>query len=314
MSATLTAKLIGNRKWTEDANGSITSLTRRYQIVREGIPQGTAAEEIVSSNVTGLPQKQSSHSLTHPNLKCDGYSWEEGQENKKQILYCDVHYSISSTEATEANRPPRGQAVEAYGWRSGTVSRDLVRDAGTGAPVVNTAGQPFDSVPQIDIPSPTFTKVVKTTTRQSWASHEGKINASAITVGGVECGAHCLRCVQCDEERLWNDDFGFKYKYTIGLQRMSNKVVIGGGNSATEIGWDIAVVSAGTMEKKTANAEATPIKVVSAETGKEVFVSSPVLLDQNGKAMLEHGAKPYAIRVQAYETTTFPNDFYSEPA
>ena len=57
MSATLTAKLIGNRKWTEDANGSITSLTRRYQIVREGIPQGTAAEEIVSSNVTGLPQK-----------------------------------------------------------------------------------------------------------------------------------------------------------------------------------------------------------------------------------------------------------------
>ena len=314
MSEQLTAKLVGNRKGTEDANGSSTSLTRRYQIIRPDLPQGTADEEIVSSNVAGLPQKQSSHSVTHPNLKCDGYSWEEGQENKKKILYCDVHYSTNSTEASEANRPPRGQAVEAYGWRSGTVARDLVRDAGTGALVVNTAGQPFDSVPQIDVPSPTFTKVIKTTTRQSWASHQGKINASAITVGGVECAAHCLRCVQCDEDRLWNDDFGFKYKYTIGLQLISNKDVIGGGNSATEIGWDIAQVSVGTMEKKTPNAEATPIKVVSAETGKEVFVSSPVLLDQNGKAMLEHGAKPYAIRIQAYETTTFPNDFYSEPA
>ena len=31
----LTAQLIGNRKWTEDANGSITSLTRRYQIIRD---------------------------------------------------------------------------------------------------------------------------------------------------------------------------------------------------------------------------------------------------------------------------------------
>ena len=45
----LTAQLIGNRKWTEDANGSITSLTRRYQIIRDGIPSGTAAEEVTSA-------------------------------------------------------------------------------------------------------------------------------------------------------------------------------------------------------------------------------------------------------------------------
>lgn len=311
--AGLTAKLKGNRKWTEDANGSITSLTRRYQIIRPEVPAGTAAEEITSDGIAGLPQRQSAHSTTHPNLRCDGYSWEEGSDNGKQVLYCDVHYSIFQTEVSEANRPPRGQAVEAFGWRSGSVSRDLVRDAGTGEMVVNTAGQPFDSVPQIDIPSPTFTKVLKTVERKAWASYLGKINKAQVVIGGVTCGAHCLRCVQLDQERLWNDDFGFKYKYTIGLQLMTNKAVIKGGDNATEIGWDMAVVSSGTMEKKTKDAKATPIKSTSSETGNGVFVSSPVLLDANGKAMLEHGAKPYAILVQVYEETTFPEDFYTEP-
>ena len=313
MAGTLTAKLIGNRKWTEDANGSITSLTRRYLILRDGIPSGTAAEEIRSSDVTGLPQRQSSHSTTHPNLKCDGYSWEEGVGNEKRKLYCDVHYSIWQSELNAMNKPPRGQAVEALGWRSGSVSRDLVRDAATGQILVNTAGQPFDSVPQIDTPSPTFTKVIKTTSRQAWADFQGKINASAITVAGIFCGAHCLRCVQVDDERLWNDDFGYKYKYTIGLQLISNKAVIEGGNAQTEIGWDQAVVSAGTMEKKTPTSEATPIEIIS-KTGKTIYASTPVLLDANGKAMLENGAKPYAKRVQVYETANFPADFYSEPA
>jgi hypothetical protein len=310
--AVLVAKLIGSRKWTEDANGSITSLSRRYMILRDGIPAGTAAEEILSSDVTGLPQRQSSHSAKHPNLKCDGYSWEEGVGNEKQKLYCDVHYSVYQSELNEMNKPPRGQAVEVFGWRSGSVSRDLVRDAATGQILVNTAGLPFDSVPQIDIPSPTFTKVIKMTARQAWAVHHGKINAASITVGGIVCGAHCLRCVQVDEDRLWNDDFGFKYKYTIGLQLMTNKAVIEGGNAPTEIGWDQAIVSAGTMEKKTPTSEVTPIEIIS-KTGKTVYASTPVLLDANGKAMLEQGAKPYAKRVQVYETTNFPIDFYVEP-
>lgn len=310
----LTAQLIGNRKWTEDANGSITSLTRRYQIIRDGIPSGTAAEEVTSASVKDLPQKQAAHSAAHPDLKVSGYSWEEGAENRKRVLYCDVAYSIWATEWNAANKPPRGQAVEAIGWRSGTVSRDLVRDAGTGALLVNTAGQPFDSVPQVDVPAPTFTKVVKTSSRQGWAAYLGKINAGSLTVGGISCGAHCLRCVQCDEERLWGDEFGFKYRYTIGLQLMSNKAVVAGGNSAEEIGWDLAVVSCGTYARPLQDADAAPVSSLDAETGNIVYASSPVLLDADGMAMLEPGATPYAIRVQAYEAANFPGDFTSEPA
>lgn len=306
----MTAKLVGNRRWTVNANGVITSLTRRYIVVRDALPTSASAANDEVAAVIGLPALKSAHTVGSP-LVCTGYSFEEGTEGAKKVLYIDVSFSTDSTDAGDANRAPRGQAVEAFGWKSGTVSRDLVRD-GAGRVLVNSAGLPFDSVPQIDIPAPTFTKVLKTSSRQSWAVYLGKINASAITVGGISCGLHCLRCVQLDEERLWNDEFGFKYRYTIGLQLMTNSVVIEGGSSATDIGWDIAMVDCGTMELDE-NDKPKMISVPSVETGRETFVSSPVLLDGEGHAVLDAGATPYAFRVQAYPAMTFPNDFYSEP-
>ena len=306
-----TARLLGNRKWTVDATGGITSLSRRYLIVRDSLPSGIADEEVVGW--AGLPLLGASHSSKHPRLYCTGYSFEEGTEGGKRVLFCDVAYSQYTTEASESNRPPRGQAIESIGWKSGFVSRDMLKDAATGKALLNTAGQPFDSVPQVDVPSPVFTKVVKTRARMDgWPSHVGKVNGSGMTVGGVSCAAHALRCVQLDCDRLWGDEFGFMYKYTIGLQLMQNKVCLEGGESETDIGWDLAIVSAGTMELKDGADIATPVKVVSAETGKEVFVTNPVLLDKDGKAMLERGAKPYAIRYQPYEETSFPGEFYSE--
>lgn len=155
----MTAKLKDGRKWTVDATGGITGLSRRYVLVRDSIPAGTTAEEIVEA--TGLPKLGSSHSTKHPGLYCVGYSFEEGTEGGKRVLYCDVQYSQYSTEASESNKPPRGQAVESYGWKSGFVQRDMLKDAKTGKALLNTAGQPFDSVPQIEIPSPVFTKVLR---------------------------------------------------------------------------------------------------------------------------------------------------------
>lgn len=307
----MTAKLKDGRKWTVDATSGITSLSRRYMLVRDSIPAGTTTEEIVEA--AGLPDLGSVHSEKHPALRCVGYSFEEGTEGGKRVLYCDVQYSQYSTEASEANRPPRGQAVESYGWKSGFVQRDMLKDAQTGKALLNTAGQPFDSVPQIEIPSPVFSKVLKTKARQDgWPSFQGKVNSTALTVGGVSCAKHALRCVQLDCERLWGDEFGFLYRYTIGLQLMQNTAVIEGGSEA-DIGWDLAIVSAGTMELREGADVATPIKTVSAETGKEVFVTNPVLLDKDGKAMLERGAEPYALRFSPYQEASFPGDFYSEP-
>lgn len=312
MSATYTASLVGARTWESNGANAITSLQRTYQIIRNGCPAGTAAEEIVASDVDGLPQPGDAHSALQPDLIATKYAWREGTDHAKNILYCDVGYTCRETETSEANKPPRGQAVEQYGWKSGSVSRDLLVDAGTGQLIVNSAGQPFESTQQVDIPSPVLTVVVKKTARQAWAQHYGKTNAASLTFGGVTYAPHTLRCVQMDEERLWNDDFGFLYRYTVGIQLMTNVAVIGGQAPAIEIGWDLAVIDCGTMERD-GNGKLVHIKTISDETGKEVFVSAPVLLDGQGHKNLAQNATPFAKRVQAYRTTTFPEDFYTEP-
>lgn len=47
------------------------------------------------------------------------------------------------------------------------------------------------------------------------------------------------------------------------------------------------------------------------------YVTSPELLDGSGKKAERDPstsrAQPYIIRVQAYESSTFPSDFYSAP-
>jgi hypothetical protein len=98
---------------------------------------------------------------------------------------------------------------------------------------------------------------------------------------------------------------------------MSNWARIGDSETATQIGWDLAIVDQGTMALHEVFGEGQsyrlgPVMTISAETGKEVAVSQPVLLDGQGFARLEQGAKPYAFRVAPYPETTFPTDFYSE--
>ena len=62
-------------------------------------------------------------------------------------------------------------------------------------------------------------------------------------------------------------------------------------------------------------------KLVIIETNSQPYnikcaITSPELLDGEGHVVKrEQGQspRPYIIRVQAYETDTFPSDFYSEP-
>lgn len=315
MATHYTAKLVGDRSWEDDGGGVRTGVSRKYQIILDDDPAGTAADEIDPSDVAGLPQPGSTYA-TGSHLYVSGYSWSGSCGNERRKVFCTVSYSLASNEAGEANKPPRGQDIQSLEWRSGSVSRDLVRDAITGDLLKNTAGQPFDSVPQVDVAAPTWIKVVKTVSRQSgWRTQYNKVNAAAATIGGESFPAKTLRCIQVDEKVLWNDEFGYKYEYTIAIQVMNNSVKVGGAQQAADIGWNLAFISTGTMEKN-GEGKLVPVKTIDAETKKEVFVQSPVLLDENGKAIIgEAGgqtAKPFAIEVAAYQTTTFPSDMLSE--
>lgn len=306
----MTAKLKGYRKWHVDQAGGIDQLTARYQAIRDANPAGDGSDLLAT--VTGLPPVGEAIDESHPNLIVRGYSFEEGEANEKRVLTIDVNCSLRDPQNWDVSQfPPKGQAIQEISFKTGSVSRDFVSDAITGKLVVNSAGQPFDSVPQVDRPAHVFTKVVKTTSAQTWAQYFGMVNQGTITVAGFTCDPHVVRCVQADRTKLWNDEFGFVEQWTIGLQLMSNWVALAGSSTLTQIGWDIAVVDSGMMELGS-NGDLKQIMVQSAETGKELTVSQPVLLDGHGHAMLASGSTPYAFRFSPYKETTFPSDFYSE--
>ena len=311
----LTAKLKGYRKWHVDVGGRLDSFTARYQAIRDSDPDGTAAD--IVTQFDGIPAIGAAiDTPLYPDMLVRDYSIEEGDTNGKRVLYIDVRCSLRDLQDWNVSQfPPTGQAIQELSFTSGSVSRDLVCDAMTGKLGLNSAGQPFDSVPQVDRPSPTFRKVLKVKSAQAWSGYMGKVNAANMTISGTQYGPHQVRCVQADKIKLWNDEFDFVEQWTIGLQIVSNIVSIAGGN-AEEIGRDLSVVDQGTMQKNDGSGsqqgDIVPIMVTSSETGKEIAVSQPVLLDGQGFAMLEPGATPYAFRVAPYPETTFPTDFYSE--
>lgn len=309
----MTAKLKGFRKWTVDEGGGISSLTARYIAVRDGDPVCEMSLEDLVVSIAGLPPIGEAVSEDFPNLIVRTYAIEEGEANEKRVLTIDVNCTLRDPQNWDVSQfPPRGQAIQELSVTSGSVSRDVICDAVTGDTVLNSAGQPFDSVPQYDVPTLTYRKVIKTRTLQAWAYYIGKINANDMTIGDVDYKPHQVRCVQADCIRLWNDEYGFVEQWTIGLQVMSNVVSIG-GDSPEEIGWDIAVVDQGTMQRDFDDEnKLVPIMTISAETGKEVAVSQPVLLDGQGYGVTTPGEDPFNIRVTLYPPDDFPTDFYSE--
>ena len=308
------AKLIGGRSFTVDATGGIPTLKRTYQIDLGPDPKDwVVEEEDILASVTGLPKLKKAYSEDNNLLLVSGYTFTQGEGNEKRLVTIEVSYSVWNTSMSEANKPMRGASIEALGWRSGSISRDLVKNLATDEVVLNSAGQPFDSVPQVDIPSPVFTKAVKTAARKAdWLACYGCINAASVTIGGVEAPAHGYRCVQADEEKLFNDDFGYLYKYTLGFQRMTNEVKVAGASKVTDIGWDLAIVDTGTQQLVDGDEALAPITTVDKETGNTVTVTSPVLLDGHGKPQLAAPATPYVFQVQAYPAVTFPEAMYSE--
>lgn len=290
------------RKWTVDSTG-IKSLEREYVVVRDDILGGDA--EAVS--FAGVPKIGSAHP-NHPGLFVQGYDVREGESSDKKTIVVAVKYSTIDIETIAQEQGEVSAQVEEWGWDDGTDEKELTCDT-TGKAVLNSAGDPFESVPKVSTPAPVFTKTMKFTSRQSgWSSCNCKTNAEALTIGSQSCEKGTLLCTVA-ERRVIGDAY-WKYQYTVKLRYKTNKVAVNGKESATEIGWDVAVADAGMREKS--GDKKVLIRSIDAETGKVCQVASATLLDGAGKKA-EEGATPYYFRFAAYESASFPAWFYSEP-
>lgn len=291
------------RKYAVDSSG-ISSLKKDFIVIQDAVMSADGE----ATSFSGVPAIGSAHP-NYPGLYVDSYDVQEGEGKDKQTLVVTVNYSLMTTETSGSGQEAQSVAVDEWGWDDGTDERELTYGV-DGTPVLNSAGDPFESVPKISVPAPVFTKVMKFKSRQiGWAGANCKVNSADITVGGVTCPAGSLLCTVAEKRII--GDANWKYQYTVHLRYKSNRVKINGNNSITDIGWDVAVVDAG---MRALDSEGAPklIRTVDAETGKMCAVTSPALLDgQGGK--LADGGKPYAFRFQAYERISFPSWFYSEP-
>lgn len=296
------------RKYSVDSGG-ISTLKKDFIVIQDAIM--SANGEVIS--FPGVPAIGSAHP-SYPGLFVQSYDVQEGEGKDKQTLIVTVNYGPQATETIGTGTDARTCVVEEWGWDDGTDEKELVTGV-DGTPVRNSAGDPFDSVPEIMAPAPVFTKVMRFKSIQSgWASSNCKVNSSAIEVGGISCPIGSLLCTVGMRRIVGEKDW--KYRYTVHLRLKSNMVKIGGASSLTDIGWDVAIADAGMREIVTSGPDARPekklIRVLDKETGEMCIVTSVALLNGSGAKLADNG-EPYNFRFQAYERATFPDWFYSEP-
>lgn len=305
--------LKAGRKWSVGGSG-ISDLRRQYIVI---LDQVTAVDGEMKS-FPGVPEIGSAHP-GNSRLVVSGYEVAEGASGDKIVLTVDVKYSLATNEVGEvvSDEDPDAEVetvvVEQWGWDSGSDERELIDDV-DGLPLVNSAGDAFDRVPTVTSPAPVFTKVMRFSRHQlSALDCDCKVNGGSVTIGGRTFPEGTLR-VRVAESIAFEDP-KHKYRYTIKLEYRSNPVRIEGSGATTDIGWDVAVTDAG-MREIGENGKLRLIKAIDAETGKKCTVTTPELLDGNGKAVDRSGGAtpaPYNFRFKAYARASIPTWFYTEP-
>jgi hypothetical protein len=294
-----------------DQNGA-RDIRERYQVV---LSRPLAAGEVITS-FTGVPAIGSAHPQ-RPGYYAEKYEITQPTDAAKSTLDITVIYSPTSyvTETIPGDEPQEVESnVVEWGWDDSTTDRELQTDVVNGKAVINSAGDPFDSSPQVSAPAPTFTKVIKFKSRQSFFEFNCCVNDAQITISDENFPAGSLLCTVAERRNIGDDIW--PYTYTVRLRYRSYTVKIAKG-PAVDIGWDVSVTDTGMRELDT-NGQLKLIEVPSRETGELSQVTAPELLDGNGHAVVrvsgsQTPVEPYNFRFAAYPRATLPEWFYSEP-
>lgn len=307
----LDTKIKAGRRYKVDMNGA-KDLRLTYQVLLDA-PLG-ANEAPVS--FAGVPAIGTPHP-DRPGYYALSYDVEQPEGAAKHTLNVTVNYGPADI-VTNAGEDHAIEEVLEWGWNDGTGEKELTMtaDAEDPLPVVNSAGDPFDSVPSVSVPMPVFTKVIRRSKRYTgYPAVNCRVNRTAVTIGAMQCAPATLLCTVA--EKLLIGEEKLPYEYTIHLKYRSNVTYEGLGDAQTEIGWNVAVADTGMREIDLVTGEKKLIEVISKETGQPASVTSSALLDGDGHALvttqeMSH-PKPYMLIFTAYPAVEFPQWLYSEP-
>lgn len=194
-----------------------------------------------SANVSGLPAVNS----VHPDygvVIVSGYRFNlVGIGNG--IWHISVDYArgeVTKTSGGEDNP----QRVTSRSWDIVENTADLVTDAITGEAVLNSAGDPFDSVPQV--PRADMRVSISFLTGKSpedYMSVNGTVNSSVETILGHTFPAYTGKIRATVRDTMI--ETGLRYEVTIEVEQRTNLVKDFLDLEAQNIGWREAFVQCG---------------------------------------------------------------------
>lgn len=264
------ARLSEHGELITDSSGSAVSLSDIYSVwMGNGIRATTA-------NVTGIPAANSVHALvsglyvSQVRFSC--------VNSGSGIWNISVDYERDTV--VESTQEDGTLKITAKSWDTSESMVDLVVDAYSGSPVVNAAGDPFDSVPQRAIYAPSVSFIrMESRAPGALIALNGSINSSEITVLGITFPAYCGKLRMSCRDTMATSGRHYECNYTI--EGRINPVLI--GETLANAGWREVIVECGynyTAGGKRYKFTETTKNSEGEEEQKEV--SSPQLLSEDG--------------------------------
>ena len=281
--------------------GGATEVTDVYTVV---MGRGVIAHR---GNVTGLPAPNTQHP-TLTNLRIEKYTFLCKNENTG-VWEISVKYAVISEKKStqldpeDPENPPEEpdvvvQIIKAKSWDSATCNIDLTSDAEDGKPVINSAGDTFDSVPQrvITSPSVSFTRLEKRHPKDVM-KYNGTINKSIINVMGIQFQPRCAKIkISCTETFDESEDaLPYEYTYTVEGRNLFVTLM----DNFISVGWDEVMIEQG-FHYLDDSGEKQKFMITIESTGEEREASSPQLLTEDGKKNTEK--KPVFRRIASCES------------
>lgn len=292
-------------------NSLVARLTRHGDVRcdDEGTPQAvedtytvylpTPSTRLDLSTVQGLPQ--TTPPGKHPvfsNLSLVGYRVAEHEPGQlfREII-CEYE-ADGDDESSGGDEPQEIGKLVALDYPSYTATFDLATDQLTGAPVINAAGDVFDSVPQIETvwTGVHFTRRVKSHPAAALAL-SGSVNSASVTVYGLTFAPRTARVRVTSRFAFDGSRRPYELDVTIeprhayvdssaallptGVEQAMGYATVAG--RGYDIGWDVALLECGFQYLNIAAGSGEKVRFTTVgDDGSETAPQLPQLLKSDG--------------------------------
>ena len=284
------ARLCGYGDVAYSRGNKPAEITEHYK-VRLSTPESVAS----TKTVEGLPEYGAKCSLSgFKHLKVTDITFSK-VDNFSVFWDITVKYGERSSQSHLLDSDT--SRYVSVSWSVDEVTSDFCYDLENN-PVVNSAGDPYDTLPT----KTEFVNHITIVRREKSLpdmSLNGTINDSDVKILGIDFARHCARLKM--SVNLVKDEN--QYETTYEIIGMKNWAAKDGYDTGTFIdwGWDLPMVECG-YQYYDDNGQLCKFTVKDAD-GNDRDVSTPQLLDFNGKDA--RGSNPHVKRYQLYSESNW---------